>query len=342
VNDNRFLQPILELHCDTQGRLITAFGPIAAKIPIDYFGEKLIGNLVFIDGAYDVETFIEGQNQTARLAVVSGVYRIRRENLSNAEGTIIGFVLRLFTIEISQENSSSMHIGNSNATRQGSVGILVDELGQSFRLPLGRIIANADSIGQKLEGPLREHYTAYAKDISTAARHLLALLEDMNDLSAIERADFSPADDKIELGDIARRAAGLLSLKAADQQMKIVLPSEGQAVQAIAEFRRVLQIAINLISNAINYSPAGTSIVIEIGNIAGKAIFSVTDAGMGVAEEDRMRIFEKFERLGRSGDGGSGLGLYISRRLARAMGGDLYVESATHAGARFVLKLPLQ
>ena len=67
----------------------------------------------------------------------------------------------------------------------------------------------------------------------------------------------------------------------------------------------------------------------------------VADQGPGLDEGQQVRVFEKFERLGRSGDGGSGLGLYISRRLARAMDGDLTVESAPGQGARFILTLPV-
>jgi signal transduction histidine kinase len=67
---------------------------------------------------------------------------------------------------------------------------------------------------------------------------------------------------------------------------------------------------------------------------------TVADQGPGLSEAEREAVFEKFERLGRSGGGGSGLGLYISRKLARAMGGELSVDSAPGQGARFVLELP--
>jgi len=71
-----------------------------------------------------------------------------------------------------------------------------------------------------------------------------------------------------------------------------------------------------------------------------RARLVVADQGEGLSEEQQARVFEKFERLGRQGDGGSGLGLYISRRLARAMDGELTVESAPGQGARFILDLP--
>jgi signal transduction histidine kinase len=98
---------------------------------------------------------------------------------------------------------------------------------------------------------------------------------------------------------------------------------------------------LNLVTNAIRYAPSGTTVLIETGRSANFALLSVSDQGAGVPFEDRERVFEKFERLGRSGDGGSGLGLYISRRLARAMGGDLICTDSDKGGARFELRLPL-
>lgn len=209
-----------------------------------------------------------------------------------------------------------------------------------LRQPLGRIIANAETIGSELQGPIRENYALYARDIANAARHLSALVDDLGDLEAVERPDFKVARDNIELGDVARRVAGLLALKAADHRISVHTPPEEVLVPAVAEFRRTLQIILNLVNNAIRYSPDGTDIFIDIGTVEAEAVISVRDQGKGIDPADRERIFEKFERLGRSGDGGSGLGLYISRRLARAMGGELHVENAEGGGAIFTLRLP--
>jgi two-component sensor histidine kinase len=215
------------------------------------------------------------------------------------------------------------------------------QLGSALRQPLGRIIANAETIGSKLQGPIRDSYATYAKDIADAARHLVTIVDDLGDLEAIERAGFSTANDTIELGDIARRVAGLLALKAADHSISILAPSAVPTVPATAEFRRVLQILINLVTNAIYYAPDGTRVTIAISQDSAFAQISVSDQGSGVPEADREKIFNKFERLGRSNDGGSGLGLYISRRLARAMRGDLIVEAAEQGGAKFTLTLPV-
>lgn len=214
------------------------------------------------------------------------------------------------------------------------------QLAPVLRQPLGRIIANAETINSKLQGPIRENYSGYAKDIANAARHLMALVDDLSDLEAVEQPGFVTAPDEIELGDAARRVAGLLALKAADHHIDIIAPAESEKATARAEFRRVLQILINLTGNAIRYSPAGSRVAIAIEENRDQAAISVIDQGAGIAPQDREKIFEKFERLGRSGDGGSGLGLYISRRLARAMGGDLSVSDAGQGGAKFTLTLP--
>lgn len=215
-------------------------------------------------------------------------------------------------------------------------------IGPALRLPIGRIIANAESIGGRLEGPLRADYAGYANDIASAGRHLLALVDDLADLEAVEASGFSAAREAVDLADLARRAAGLLALKAADRQIRIDKPAEDERLPAIGEFRRVLQVLLNLLGNAINYAPDGSMIWLRLDDGPGWASVTIADQGPGLSLDDQQRLFNKWERLGRSGDGGSGLGLYISRRLAMAMDGDLTVESAPGQGARFTLVLPSQ
>lgn len=214
-------------------------------------------------------------------------------------------------------------------------------LDRSLRQPLGRIIANADTIGAQLEGPLRPDYAGYANDIAAAGRHLMALVDDLADLQAIDRPDFSVISEEVDLADLGRRAAGLLTVKALDRRITIIAPGPDVTLPAIGEFRRVLQILVNLIGNAVRYSPEGTEVRIATEWESGQARIAVIDQGAGVAQVDRERIFEKFERLGRDDASGSGLGLYISRRLARAMKGDIRIGGAPGEGARFILSLPV-
>lgn len=219
-------------------------------------------------------------------------------------------------------------------------GLLARNLAPALRQPINRIVANAETIRTRLAGPLADQYAGYAGDIAEAGRHLLGLVEDLADLETVEDAGFDPAPDEIDLADCARRAAGILSVRAQERSIVLAAPTANDLAPAIGEFRRVLQILLNLIGNAIRYTPGHTTVTIETGVDGQTAWLSVTDEGEGLSEEDAAKVFEKFERLGRSGDGGSGLGLYISRKLARAMNGDLSVQSAPGRGARFVLSLP--
>jgi signal transduction histidine kinase len=216
-----------------------------------------------------------------------------------------------------------------------------NQLSRAMRGPLDRIIAQADSISGRGDGPVRRDYAAYAEDIAGAGRHLLALVDDLVDLQTIERVDFRPEIERVDLLDIAQRAAGLLSVRAADAGIAIDGPLAGPPVYAMGDFRRILQVLINLISNAIRHSPTGSCIWVRCEGEGDIAAVIVADAGDGIDGEDHERIFERFERLGLRDGTGSGLGLYISRRLARAMGGDLGVDSARGQGARFVLTLPV-
>jgi signal transduction histidine kinase len=234
----------------------------------------------------------------------------------------------------------------ADAAKTGVVPVLVDpaafgeRLNRALRQPLDHIITQADTISAQPDGPLQGDYAGYGRDIAAAGRHLLELVDDLVDLHAIERPDFVPEIEEIDLADLARRAAGLMSVRASSRKVRIDRPGEEQVLAATGEFKRVLQILMNLLTNAIRYSPEGGRVRIEAERRGDFACLIVADQGPGIGEADQDRIFDKFERLDPAEAGGTGLGLYIARRLARAMGGDLRVDSAPGEGSRFTLRLP--
>ncbi|QPD00084.1 sensor histidine kinase [Qipengyuania soli] len=256
------------------------------------------------------------------------------EPLGQMEPGSAGFVLYLTA-------SSPEPVTGESASPSGIEGASFGrDLTPVLRQPINRIIANAETIRTKLAGPIADEYSSYAADIATAAQHLLALIDDLSDLEVVESDEFVTAPDRIELADVARRACGILGVRAQEKGITLVPPVEGESQLAIAEFRRVLQILLNLVGNAIRYSPDQSQVWIRLDRVGNRALITVADQGMGLDQNQQSKVFEKFERLGRSGDGGSGLGLYISRRIARAMDGDLTVESAPGQGARFTLSVP--
>lgn len=231
----------------------------------------------------------------------------------------------------------ALALARSDETDSAAFGERLDD---ALRTPLNHIVAAAELLRAQDDGPLRREYAAYAGDIASAGRHLLAMVDDLVDLQAIERSDFRPETDRIDLADIARRAAGLLSVRAAERGVRIDKPGDGDSLPATGEFRRVLQIMMNLLVNAIRYSPEGGMVWIRADQDGDTASITVADLGKGIALDDQARIFDKFERVDPNEPGGTGLGLYIARRLARAMSGDIVVDSAPGQGARFTLTLP--
>ncbi|MCB2080199.1 MAG: HAMP domain-containing histidine kinase [Novosphingobium sp.] len=271
-------------------------------------------------------------------------WRVTLDPMVLPGGDPIGFEL-LLTADMPladdhAKNSGQADVSGDVAPSPLGPGIVGRDIAPVLRQPIARIVANAETIRTRLAGPLHDQYADYAADIARSGQHLLGLLEDLADLEVVESSHFSTAADRIDLAEVSRQAAGILGMKARDRGIAIDAPKSGESLPAIAEFRRVLQVLLNLLGNAVNYAPEHSQVWIRLEGDGGRARIVVADQGPGMSVDEQARVFEKFERLGRSGDGGSGLGLYISRRLARAMGGDLIVESAPGQGARFTLDLP--
>jgi signal transduction histidine kinase len=301
--------------------------PLASLFALEMDAEGAMPML----GVLTVHQPFEGQAATVR--ATGQAVTLSAHPSMNAEGLFAGYVGAV-RVETNERPAA-------DGSRPGDpLDAFSARLDRALRAPLGRIIANADSIHAQTEGPIRHDYADYASDIASAGRHLLGLVDDLVDLQAVERPDFAPAAERIDLADIGRRAAGLLNVRAGERGVKIDAPHEVDRAPATGEFRRVLQILVNLIGNAVRYSPDGGMVWIRTHRDRGTAVIIVADQGKGIAPEDQARIFEKFERVDPSEPGGSGLGLYIARRLARAMGGDLTVDSDLGQGARFMLKLP--
>ncbi|WP_336960193.1 HAMP domain-containing sensor histidine kinase [Sphingobium aquiterrae] len=332
---------------DTRMRFISADAQDRLDMPLPAAGMPLTGWFQLLPDAGGVTGLLQAlaerrafSGQRALLLAPSqALYRLDGAPMFDMTGRLIGY--RGVAVPEPVDEAMSSFVREQDIMPPSASSLFGRRLDRALKQPLGRIIANAETISGQLEGPLRQDYAAYAADIAAAGRHLLELVDDLADLQAVERADFTTIEEDVDLADVARRAAGLLGMRARERRIEIVPPQPSEALVVRAEFRRVLQILVNLIGNAVRYSPEGSSIWIRVDMEDGTGRVVVADQGRGIAAEDQDRIFDKFERLGRDEAGGSGLGLYISRRLARAMRGDIGVESAPGQGARFTLSLPI-
>ncbi|WP_155263011.1 sensor histidine kinase [Sphingomonas segetis] len=204
----------------------------------------------------------------------------------------------------------------------------LDEL---LRSPIDRIIESAEQIVARSDGPLRGDYASYGNDIASAARHLLSVLRAMSE-------DPTHVHGLVDLASLAAEAVIMLESSAEERAVHIEL-DRPEPLRARGQERAVIQILVNLIVNAIRYSPESGTVRLSFSRTAGTASVTVSDEGPGIGAGDEQRIFERFERA-HSKEGGTGLGLAISRRLARSMGGDVTLDSAPGEGARFTLTLP--
>lgn len=223
--------------------------------------------------------------------------------------------------------------GEPDGTASPAVGVRAfdDALDQVLRSPIDRIIESAERIVDRSDGPLRSDYASYGNDIAAAARHLLSVLRTMSE-------DPAQSQESIDLAALSAEAVVMLESSAEERGVTIEL-DHADKLSARGQERAVIQILVNLIVNAIRYSPAEGAIRIGFSKTAGTASVTVSDQGPGIAASDAQRIFERFERA-HPKEEGTGLGLAISRRLARSMGGDVTLDSAPGEGARFTLTLP--
>ncbi|AKM09958.1 sensor histidine kinase [Croceicoccus naphthovorans] len=216
--------------------------------------------------------------------------------------------------------------------------LLSEMLGPALVDPVSRIVQQGEAIRDRLAGPLPDEYREYASDIVSAGTHLRELAEELGDAEAIELGTLEIQAEPVSLRDTAEAAWRLLQRRAEARGVAITLA--GDEVTARADRRRLLQIFLNIVGNAIDYGPAQGQVEIHVARDGGRTITTISDEGEPLSSEERIRMFEQFERLGRSGDTGSGLGLYISLMTARAMGGDIEATVAGERGNRFVITLP--
>jgi signal transduction histidine kinase len=168
---------------------------------------------------------------------------------------------------------------------------------------------------------------------------IVELVEKLLDVTRLQEQHLDLALEEIDLADVARDVSERVRAAATAAGASLSVTTE--MLRGHWDRSRVDQILTNLLSNAIKYG-GGTPIAVTVAQRGEMAALTVADQGMGIATADQARIFQRFERAAsRMHFGGLGLGLWISRQLAEAMGGTLTVESATGEGARFTLLLPL-
>ena len=215
-------------------------------------------------------------------------------------------------------------------------------MSHELRTPLNAIIGFSEVLIQRMFGPVNDKQDEYLRDIHVSGQHLLSLINDILDLAKIEAGRMELAGADFDLPAAIENALTLVRERASRRGIaleRVVDPALGMIH---ADERKVKQVLLNLLSNALKFTPEGGRVDVEAGRAGGAALISVRDTGVGIAPEDHAAVFEEFRQVGKSrGVEGTGLGLALSRKFIELHGGRIWVESELGRGATFRFTLPL-
>ena len=217
-------------------------------------------------------------------------------------------------------------------------------MSHELRTPLNAIIGFSEVLGERMFGELNEKQEEYLKDIHASGQHLLSLINDILDLSKIEagRMELELAD--FDLPTTIENALTLVRERAGRRGITLGCEIAEHVGMIQGDERKVKQVLLNILSNALKFTPAGGRIAVRAVLTEATVEISVTDTGVGIAPEDQEAIFEEFRQVGTSDKKveGTGLGLALSRRFVELHGGRIWVQSEERVGSTFTFTIPLR
>jgi signal transduction histidine kinase len=216
-------------------------------------------------------------------------------------------------------------------------------MSHELRTPLNAIQGYTELLELGIHGPVTTEQREALRRIQQSQRHLLGLVNGVLNYARVESGNIDYQITEVPLDDLLATCEALVAPQAHAKRLRLDFTCDAPRVEVSADVEKFQQVLLNLLSNAIKFTDAGGSVTVSCEKQPGIVVVRVTDTGRGIPEAHRRRIFEPFvqvdARLTRTNEG-VGLGLAISRDLARGMGGDLNVESEVGTGSTFILTLP--
>jgi len=218
-------------------------------------------------------------------------------------------------------------------------------MSHELRTPLNAVIGFSEMIRDAIIGPLDARYREYGNDISGAGRHLQNIINDILDISKIEGGRLELRDELVSIGETVEACRRIVAAmaEAASVALSIEVPSSLPLIRS--DPLRLRQILLNLMSNAVKFTPAGGRVRVSAAIDAEGAVVAIEDTGIGMKSEDIAIALEPFRQI----DGalsrrfeGTGLGLPLAKALVELHGGHLDIQSAPAAGTRVRVRLPLK
>jgi len=216
-------------------------------------------------------------------------------------------------------------------------------MSHELRTPLNAILGFSEVLSQRMFGEINDKQAEYLGDILESGQHLLSLINDILDLSKIEAGRMELELSDVDLPGIIENTLILVRERAVRRGIALQRSVDEHLGTIRADERKVKQVLLNLLSNALKFTPEGGKIDVRADVSDSVAEISVTDTGVGIAPEDQDAVFEEFRQVGTAAKKaeGTGLGLAISRKFIELHGGRIWVRSEVGTGSTFTFTLPL-
>ena len=216
-------------------------------------------------------------------------------------------------------------------------------MSHELRTPLNAILGYAELILDNIYGDMPPRMRGVLERVQSNGKHLLGLINDVLDLSKIEAGQLTLSLDDYSIHDVVRSVVTVVEPLAAEKSLALKVELPDDLPLAHGDERRLTQVLLNLVGNAIKFTDSG-EVVIGAAFNDGAYTLSVHDTGPGIDPADQVKIFEEFQQADSSSTktkGGTGLGLSIARRIVAMHGGRIWVESAPGCGSTFFVKVPV-
>ena len=217
-------------------------------------------------------------------------------------------------------------------------------MSHELRTPLNAILGYTELILDSIYGEVPEKAQGVLKRVESNGRHLLGLINDVLDLSKIEAGQLTLSLTDYSMKDVLYSVFSAVEPLATEKKLNFKVDSPGELPKGHGDERRLTQVILNLVGNAIKFTDQG-DVIIKASASNGSFTVQVKDTGPGISKTDQGKIFEEFQQADNSATkkkGGTGLGLSISRRIVEMHGGRLWVESEIGVGSVFQFTLPIE
>lgn len=212
----------------------------------------------------------------------------------------------------------------------------IANVSHELRTPLTTILANTQGI---IDGVIREKETEdYLKVNIEETKRLSLLVNELIELSTLEKGNIKLDKQRTDISQLIESILKQMELKAREKNLKLDFNIQ-ERIEGDIDKNRIKQVIINLIDNAIKYSPEGEEIVVSLKEKNGILYIQISDSGCGIPRDHLPMIFERFYKVGK--DKGVGIGLSLSKGIIQVHGGQIQVESEEGKGAKFIIKIPL-